>query len=1071
MSDMRAFCTSGFARRPERLLRDLGLVLSITAVAFVLVEGFAAPSTAFAADTRTLTYAAGANGSIAGSATQVVDYGSDGTSVTATPDAGHHFTSWSDGLLSATRTDTGVTADKSVTAAFAIDWHSLVYSAGPGGSVVGTGTQDGTELEGFESIGQWYEDVLGHQSADTSHVKHGSASLRLTASPGVPACSYKEVSLDLSSAAPLRLWFYVAEDPRVAKPGIQLAFFTADWKSMLYADIEPEAMVQGWNCVSLARSDFTSVGGASWSDTFKYVQVLLSPTGTSCNVSFDSLRVRVPGVPMVALTFDDAMQTQYDQAFTYMSSKGLAGTAYVVPSWIDEPDRLTLSECATMNAAGWDIANHTWDHPWSNPDLTQLTPSQVRAEFTDARDWLLSKGFTRAAADVAYPSGSYNATVCAAMAATGMRSGRTTFVADNPLPLADPYQLRCYFPATLAQAKADVDQAVSRQSLVVLGFHDLVPTVTNGSQYSISDFRALVDYIATQTVTAVRMSDVMGGKNMQAVDYGSNGTTVTAVPDVGHHFTGWSDGVLSATRAETGVIADKSVTALFAIDTHTVTPTAGANGTITPGGVQTVDYGSSATFAVATNTVGYHIADVLIDGESVGASSSVTLQDVTTNHTIAATFAIDTHTITPTAGANGTITPGGVRTVDYGGSATFAVTPAIGYHVATLIVDGTPVTATTTCTFANVTVDHTVAATFAINTYTITPAAGAHGTITPSTAQIVGHGSDSATFVIATNTVGYHIADVLIDGESVGASSSVTLQDVTTNHTIAATFAIDTHTITPTAGANGTITPGGAQTIDYGSGATFTVTPAADYHLATLKIDGASVTATTTYAFTNVTADRTISVTFAANPLGVWSPARMAGMSGSAVTIDYGQSVALSAALTDGSGMRVTGTVPRLQSSTNGVTFSDAGATSESAGAHCATIAPEVRTYYRFSFAGNRELAASHSSAIVVTPRVPLWTPTCVSSVPHAKWFTVRSMLRLAYASSPQKIKFVVKRWSHGTWRSYSSKWAVRAKKGSYSSYAASLKAAAGKYQICAYASGSSSYAATTSGYRKVVVK
>ena len=59
----------------------------------------------------------------------------------------------------------------------------------------------------------------------------------------------------------------------------------------------------------------------------------------------------------------------------------------------------------------------------------------------------------------------------------------------------------------------------------------------------------------------------------------------------------------------------------------------------------TVNYGAArpSPSPPATN---YHVADVLVDGVSVGALTSYTFTNVTANHTIAASFAIDTHTIT-----------------------------------------------------------------------------------------------------------------------------------------------------------------------------------------------------------------------------------------------------------------------------------------------------------------------------------------------------------------------------------------------------------------------------------------
>ncbi|MBW7864840.1 MAG: hypothetical protein H3C30_10565, partial [Candidatus Hydrogenedentes bacterium] len=59
---------------------------------------------------HTLTYTAGANGSITGTTPQTVNHGADGTEVTATPDTGYHFVQWSDGVLTAARTDLNVTA-------------------------------------------------------------------------------------------------------------------------------------------------------------------------------------------------------------------------------------------------------------------------------------------------------------------------------------------------------------------------------------------------------------------------------------------------------------------------------------------------------------------------------------------------------------------------------------------------------------------------------------------------------------------------------------------------------------------------------------------------------------------------------------------------------------------------------------------------------------------------------------------------------------------------------------------------------------------------------------------------
>jgi hypothetical protein len=73
----------------------------------------------------TLTYTAGANGSIVGTTPQTVDDGADGSLVTATPDPLYQFAGWSDDpgpgiTIPAARTDLAVGADINVTASFTL---------------------------------------------------------------------------------------------------------------------------------------------------------------------------------------------------------------------------------------------------------------------------------------------------------------------------------------------------------------------------------------------------------------------------------------------------------------------------------------------------------------------------------------------------------------------------------------------------------------------------------------------------------------------------------------------------------------------------------------------------------------------------------------------------------------------------------------------------------------------------------------------------------------------------------------------------------------------------------------
>ena len=70
---------------------------------------------------------------------------------------------------------------------------------------------------------------------------------------------------------------------------------------------------------------------------------------------------------------------------------------------------------------------------------------------------------------------------------------------------------------------------------------------------------------------------------------------------------------------------------------HTITASAGAGGTISPSGAVIVAEGSSQTFTITPNST-YIVSDVLVDSVSVGRVNSYTFTNVTTDHTISATF-------------------------------------------------------------------------------------------------------------------------------------------------------------------------------------------------------------------------------------------------------------------------------------------------------------------------------------------------------------------------------------------------------------------------------------------------
>ncbi|HOI16238.1 MAG TPA: hypothetical protein PK036_07820, partial [Geobacteraceae bacterium] len=219
------------------------------------------------------------------------------------------------------------------------------------------------------------------------------------------------------------------------------------------------------------------------------------------------------------------------------------------------------------------------------------------------------------------------------------------------------------------------------------------------------------------------------------------------------------------------------------------------------------------------------------------------------------------HTITASSGGNGTITPSGAVTVPHHNDQSFSMTPDSGYGLSDVTVDGVSMGPVNPYNFVNVTADHTITASF-LPTYTITTSPGANGSITPAGPYDVLQGA-SQTFTITANS-GYAIQQVYVDGDPQGPINSYTFTGVTNAHTISATFA-PLYTITATAGTNGTITPG-TVTIVEGDSQVFFFSPNSGFTVDTVTVDGVSMGAMSSYKFSNITSNHTISVTFMSGP-------------------------------------------------------------------------------------------------------------------------------------------------------------------------------------------------------------
>ncbi|WP_054696641.1 InlB B-repeat-containing protein [Geotalea toluenoxydans] len=149
------------------------------------------------------------------------------------------------------------------------------------------------------------------------------------------------------------------------------------------------------------------------------------------------------------------------------------------------------------------------------------------------------------------------------------------------------------------------------------------------------------------------------------------------------------------------------------------------------------------------------------------------------------------YNVTASTNGNGTITPISTATT-YGGSSTFAITPADGYLLTSLTDNGVDVTASVSnnsYTITNVTANHTVMATFNKLICTVSSSvSGGNGSVSPASTTV---NSGHNTIVTVTPAPGYRLALLYDNKASVTervSNNTYTIANVITDHAIVAVF-------------------------------------------------------------------------------------------------------------------------------------------------------------------------------------------------------------------------------------------------------------------------------------------
>jgi peptidoglycan/xylan/chitin deacetylase (PgdA/CDA1 family) len=329
----------------------------------------------------------------------------------------------------------------------------------------------------------------------------------------------KTISLDLSNRQIVFLRFYIADITTFNS--FTIYFSNSNYASYFSLDVPVAAKSgvgyifnNGWNEIPIYTFLFSTSGTPSWASIDKIRIRSYAQTGQTLSVTYDELTAYKNNLNKgtLMICFDDGWSSQYDEGRRILDKYRFPATEFVIGSLVNGTGYMTTSQLKTLQDHNkWDIANHTWDHA----TLTTLTSAQVESEMQQNINFLQNNGFSSSHI-LAYPGGATNSTVLDVVRkyASLARTIQNTISIYETHPMFNPLlvsSVNVRQADTLASVEGWIDACATNNTVLILTFHKLVSSPTGGSttEWAISDFQSLIDYVATKNIDVITLSQYL----------------------------------------------------------------------------------------------------------------------------------------------------------------------------------------------------------------------------------------------------------------------------------------------------------------------------------------------------------------------------------------------------------------------------------------------------------------------------------------------------------------------------------------------------------------------------------
>lgn len=209
----------------------------------------------------------------------------------------------------------------------------------------------------------------------------------------------------------------------------------------------------------------------------------------------------------VMLTFDDGVETQYENAYPILEDRDMQGVVAVNPNSLNRDGRLTIDQLREMRDSGWDVSSHP-EAGFDDLDDTEATQASIEESY----EYLDNRGFPDGARSMFVPYHRTNEEIVEITREYHDLSAYFGGTTSN-VPFTDPLHLSRVDMHDLDGFTSLVDMAAEHNQLAIGLAHGVVPEDEIDddplADMTTEQLEELLDYIEESDVQVVTGSDLL----------------------------------------------------------------------------------------------------------------------------------------------------------------------------------------------------------------------------------------------------------------------------------------------------------------------------------------------------------------------------------------------------------------------------------------------------------------------------------------------------------------------------------------------------------------------------------